>query len=191
MENWRKEGQSQVFGSWKWGEAESLELLKSVTVVLLQPAVVGRPRGGESQHGSKELLNTGRRSMGEIMKQQLFSLILTHGWCGEATRWGIPPLSMSAAGRLNIKAARSNVLLMDASHVKGNQINQSVKPLLLCVFQLSYTKELDILFLGLIFHNYKCVSCLHSVHKHTLKHCQSLKGYLSFCFVLKINIAGL
>ena len=65
--------------------------------------------------------------MGEIMKQQLFSLILTHGWCGEATRWGIPPLSMSAAGRLNIKAARSNVLLMDASHVKGNQINQSVK----------------------------------------------------------------
>ena len=149
MENWRKEGQSQVFGSWKWGEAESLELLKSVTVVLLQPAVVGRPRGGESQHGSKELLNTGRRSMGEIMKQQLFSLILTHGWCGEATRWGIPPLSMSAAGRLNIKAARSNVLLMDPSHVKGNQINQSVKPLLLCVFQLSYTKELDILFIGL------------------------------------------
>ena len=52
MENWRKEGQSQVFGSWKWGEAESLELLKSVTVVLLQPVVVGRPRGGESQHGS-------------------------------------------------------------------------------------------------------------------------------------------
>ena len=26
--------ESQVFGSWKWGEAESLELLKSVTVVL-------------------------------------------------------------------------------------------------------------------------------------------------------------
>ena len=62
-----------------------MELLKPVTlvVVLLQPAVVGRPRGGESQPGSEVLLDTGRRSMGEIMKQQIFGWSLTHGRCGE------------------------------------------------------------------------------------------------------------
>ena len=90
MENWRKEGQSQVFGSWKWGEAESLELLKSVTVVLLQPAVVGRPRGGESQHGSKELLNTGRSSMGEITKQQILVGVSRMGGVGNPLEGGIP-----------------------------------------------------------------------------------------------------
>ena len=75
-----------------------MELLKPVTlvVVLLQPAVVGRPRGGESQPGSQVLLDTGRRSMGEIMKQQILVGVSRMGGVGNPFEGEFHPLSKSA-----------------------------------------------------------------------------------------------
>ena len=74
----------KVFEIWSWAESSLLELLKSVTLVLSQPAAMGRPEGWGIPRGSQAISKTGRGGVscvGEITKQQS----LTHGKCGGPT----------------------------------------------------------------------------------------------------------
>ena len=66
------------------GGVKSFELLKPVTLVLSEPAAMGRPEGWGIPRGSQAISKTGRGGVscvGEITKQQS----LTHGKCGEPT----------------------------------------------------------------------------------------------------------
>ena len=76
----------KVFEIWSWAESSLLELLKSVTLVLSQPAAMGRPEGWGIPRGSQVISKTGRRgvSCGGEAKE-------SHAWKVGGPTWeGIP-----------------------------------------------------------------------------------------------------
>ena len=50
----------KVFEIWSWAESSLLELLKPVTLVLSEPAAMGRPEGWGIPRGSQAIFKTGR-----------------------------------------------------------------------------------------------------------------------------------